>query len=133
MRSFYRLAATAILGTLLAAGFARAEESAAEAEKCIPITRIDSIEVLDKQHLLFKMQGKKNYLNTLPNSCPGLNRNKPIMYKTSISQLCSLDVVTVLETYGGGYYPGGSCGIGTFAPMTDEEAKAFKASLKKAD
>lgn len=133
MGYFHRYAATAVLGAALAASVASAEDGASEAEKCIPINRIDSIKVLDKQHILFEMQGKENYLNTLPNRCASLSRTKPIMYKTSISQLCSLDIITVLESYGGGYYPGASCGLGTFTPMTDDEVKTFRESLDKAD
>lgn len=81
---------------------------------CINLTRIQSIDVLDKQHILFRTPGNKTYVNTLPRPCPGLQKNKPILYKTSLSELCDLDIITVLESIGSGYQPGASCGLGTF-------------------
>ncbi|MEJ2760591.1 MAG: hypothetical protein P8126_03375, partial [Gammaproteobacteria bacterium] len=37
-----------------------------------------------------------------------------IMYRTSLSQLCDLDIITVLDSVGGEYRPGASCGMGHF-------------------
>lgn len=107
-------------------------EDKEEGENCIPIQHISNIDVLDKQHIVFEMQPGKNYLNTLPRSCIGLRKDKPIMYKTSISQLCSLDIIHVLENYGGGYQQGAGCGLGKFTARSDEEVKALKEELKQA-
>lgn len=132
MRFSHLSRAALVLIAAFAGGSVFAEEASAD-KKCIPLHRINSTQVLDKQHILFKMQGREHFLNTLPNSCGSLHRNKPIMYKTSLSQLCSLDIISVLESYGGGYYPGASCGLGDFRPITDEEIKALKAELKSPD
>ncbi|MFA5493404.1 MAG: DUF6491 family protein [Porticoccaceae bacterium] len=129
MRSFHLSSAAIALIAVLAGTSVFAEDDSAD-KKCIPLNQINNIQVLDKQHILFRMQGREHFLNTLPNSCGSLHRNKPIMYKTSLSQLCSLDIISVLESYGGGYYPGASCGLGNFSPISDEEIKALKAELK---
>ena len=101
-------------------------QDTADEKNCIPLQRIRNVDVLDHERILFRMRGGDHYLNTLPHPCPSLRRNKPIMYRTSLSSLCSLDSIRVLETYGGGYYPGASCGLGEFTPISDEELKALK-------
>src|SRR3546814_19268179 len=58
------------------------------------------------------MNGSKIYRNTLPNSCPSLGSERKFSYKTSISQLCSGDIITVLHNMGGGLDRGVSCGLG---------------------
>jgi len=120
------------LPTLAEDGDHSADESA-DGKNCIPLNRISNVEVLDRQRVLFRMTGRDHYLNTLPHACPSLRRNQPIMYRTSLSNLCSLDSIRVLETYGGGYYPGASCGLGEFKPISDDEIKALKAEIRGAD
>ncbi|MDH3511808.1 MAG: hypothetical protein OER85_13220, partial [Gammaproteobacteria bacterium] len=49
----------------------------------------------------------------------------------SLSQLCDLDIITVLNDYGFGFTPGPSCGLGRFYPITKEEAKALQKAPRK--
>ncbi|MDI1297054.1 MAG: hypothetical protein PSY12_14455 [bacterium] len=89
-----------------------------KAVDCVPLTSIRSTNVRDDHTIDFIMNGNKIYRNTLPNSCPSLGFEKRFLYKTSLSQLCSVDIVTVLYTGGGGgLQPGASCGLGKFQPM----------------
>ena len=53
--------------------------------------------------------------NTLPHSCPSLGFEKAFTYATSLSQLCSVDIISVIQQ-GGGPRIGASCGLGTFVP-----------------
>jgi hypothetical protein len=63
------------------------------------------------------MGNRKIYRNTLPNSCPTLGFEKRFSYRTSLSQLCSVDIITVLYNVGSSLQPGASCGLGKFQPM----------------
>ncbi|AEG48714.1 hypothetical protein Sphch_1023 [Sphingobium chlorophenolicum L-1] len=83
---------------------------------CVQIRSISSTQVRDDRTIDFIMNGNKVYRNTLPNSCPSLGFEKRFLYKTSLSQLCSVDIITVLYQ-GGGLQPGASCGLGKFQPM----------------
>jgi len=98
----------------------------AEAERCILINRISNTHVIDDQRILFYMRGKKAYLNLLPRRCGGLGIQRRFMYETSQSQLCDLDMISVLYNRGGGFSRGASCGLGLFHPMTDEDADALR-------
>lgn len=117
---------------ILGANAVLAEDDSQE-ERCISLMRIKSVDILDNQRIVFRMMGGKNYLNVLPHRCPGLSRNKPLMYRTSLSVLCDLDIITVLDTGGGGFRPLGSCGLGRFSPMLDSNIDTIKGELKVPD
>ena len=87
------------------------------AERCISLSRVASTRVIDSRNIEFRMQGGKVYINILPNRCPGLRKGQPFMYRTSLNNLCDLDLITVLDTGGFGLRPMGSCGLGRFYPV----------------
>lgn len=121
------LAVAAMAMGLALAGHVSAEEKAEEkagGKKCVSLHSISSTKVLDNQRIKFEMDGGSDYVNMLPRKCPGLNKNTPIMYKTSLSQLCDLDTITVLNSMGGGYMPSATCGLGRFEPFVEEEKKS---------
>ena len=89
---------------------------------CIPLSSIRSTNVRDDQTIDFILNGNKVYRNILPNKCPSLGFEKRFSYRTSLSQLCSVDFITVLYNAGPALQPGASCGLGKFQPM----AKAAK-------
>jgi hypothetical protein len=88
-----------------------------EPVSCIQLNTIRNSNVRDDRTIDFETNGRKVYRNTLPNSCPGLGFEQRFAYKTSTSQLCSVDIITVLQSAGSGLMQGASCGLGTFQPM----------------
>ena len=97
-----------------------------EPERCLGITRIKEMKILDKRNVLFYTSGNGVYLNDLPRPCPGLNRHDTVMYKTSQHELCNVDIITVLDDVGSGFMPGPSCGLGLFYPISDDDAAKLK-------
>ena len=83
---------------------------------CISLTQIQESRVRDDWTIDFRVSGTKWYRNTLPNRCNSLGFEKAFSYQTSLSQLCNVDIITVIETGGGGG-PRGSCGLGQFQPV----------------
>lgn len=96
------------------------------AERCIPLSQISSTEVIDDYNVLFYMRNRTIYRNELPHRCIGLKNERTFMYRTSMPQLCDLDIITVLYNHGFGFTPGASCGLGRFHPITEDEANALK-------
>jgi hypothetical protein len=82
---------------------------------CVQISQIRSTRVHGDGVIDFEMAGRKLYRNTLPMSCPGLGFEERFSYKTSIGQLCSVDIITVLQSPG--LSRGPSCGLGKFQPV----------------
>ena len=99
--------------------------------RCVKIDRIENVDVIDNENVVFQIGINNYYLNTLPYACNGLRLNESIMYRTSTNELCDIDVITILDKIGPGVQAGPSCGLGKFKPITREEIKTLKASLKK--
>ncbi len=83
-------------------------------KNCVQLSQIRSTKIIDSNTIDFKMIGGKTYRNALPYSCPGLRREDAFSYRTSISQLCNVDIIRVLDNYGGRLQEGAGCGLGKF-------------------
>ncbi|WP_419815733.1 hypothetical protein [Glacieibacterium sp.] len=86
-------------------------------QNCIDLSRIREAKVVDDRTIDFVLNGGQVLRNTLPNACPSLGVEKAFTYATSISQLCAVDTITVINQ-GGGIRTGASCGLGKFVPYT---------------
>ncbi len=85
-----------------------------EPKNCVSIPQIRSTKVIDNSTIDFRMAGGKTYRNSLPQSCPGLKFEDKFSYRTSLSQLCNVDIVRVLHEQGGQLTEGAGCGLGKF-------------------
>jgi hypothetical protein len=84
---------------------------------CVPLRQIRETRVYGDQVIDFRMLGGKTYRNKLPYSCAQLGFEERFTYRTSLSQLCSTDIITVLTQAGGDLQRGASCGLGQFQPV----------------
>lgn len=94
-----------------------AEDRESDAEQCVRLAAIDRTQVVDDRNILFYMKGGEIYRNELPYRCQGLREESAFMYRTSLNQLCNVDIITVLNNIGFGFSPGASCGLGMFHPV----------------
>ncbi|WP_373487277.1 hypothetical protein [Blastomonas sp.] len=94
-----------------------AAEVIGEPVQCINLSQIRSTQVRDDQTIDFIMNGGKVYRNELPYQCSTLGFDRAFSYATSISQLCNVDIITVVRNIGGRLDNGGSCGLGQFTPV----------------
>jgi len=102
------------------------ELAAGPPEQCLSLIRIDRSEVIDDRNIIFHMKNGDLYRNQLPYRCPGLALHDTFMYRTSLNQLCHLDIITVMDSIGFGLSPGASCGLGHFYPITEEQAEKLR-------
>jgi len=107
------------------------EKQSAQPVSCLHLDRIQNVDILDDSHIIFQVGLKDHYLNTLPYACHGLKLNDTIMYRTSLNEICNVDVITVLNKIGTGYQAGPSCGLGKFEPVTTEQIKTLRESIRK--
>ncbi len=119
--------ASLVLATVAGTAVARVRNTPPEATPigkaldCVPLRNIRSTRVYGDSTIDFDMGGGKIYRNTLPNSCPRLGFEERFLYKTSLSQLCSVDIITVLSSPD--LSQGPSCGLGKFQPIKLASAK----------
>ena len=98
----------------LASGQAVAAPRAAAPQDCVPLNQIRSTNVIDDRTIDFHMSGGVVLRNRLPQACSGLGFERRFSYRTSLSRLCSVDIITVLDSNG---RRGASCGLGSFVPV----------------
>ena len=87
------------------------------ARSCVQLSQIREAKVVDDRTIDFVLSDRSVLRNTLPNACPQLGFERAFSYATSISQLCSVDIITVI-IQGGSPRRGASCGLGSFVPYT---------------
>jgi hypothetical protein len=88
-----------------------------EPVNCVSLRNIRSTNVVDASTIDFRMNGGKTYRNSLPYSCPSLAYEERFSYRTSTGQLCNVDIIRVLNDYGGRLQEGVGCGLGKFQPV----------------
>jgi hypothetical protein len=86
---------------------------------CVPLHQFSDTRVRNDYTIDFMRNGREGWRNTLPYRCPGLAVQNGFTYETSLSQLCSTDIIHVLET-AGGLHRGAGCGLGKFVPIVLE-------------
>ena len=80
---------------------------------CITSRDIEDTDAVTDRVVLFHMRNGRTYRNDLPNSCPQLARDgSAFAYRTTISRLCSVDVIQVFEP--GSRFVYGGCQLGKF-------------------
>jgi hypothetical protein len=102
---------------------AEVSPAAPKSVSCINLRDIDSTDVQDDKTIIFKMHGRKYYKNDLGSRCNGLGFAKAFSMKTQSSQLCSIDIIRVLNNYGGELQEGAGCGLGKFVEYTPPPKK----------
>lgn len=110
----------------VSAAEAMVEDIDREGERCISTNSLRSTHAVDDRSILFYMRGGDTYLNVLSHNCPGLKMRNRISYKVIAGRLCSVDVITVLESFGSGLQPGISCGLGQFYGISEDEARFLR-------
>ncbi len=88
-----------------------------EPVSCLNHSRIRSTQVHDDRTIDFVLTGGDIYRNTLPRRCPRLGFEQAISYDVRGGQLCSPDIIYVLDRIGGGVQRGAGCGLGDFVPV----------------
>jgi len=101
-----------------------------ETTRCIQSGRIRQTQILDRRHIVYRMNNSEYYLVQFKHDCPMLDRNSTLIQKQHGSQLCALDTVTPVNGIGRSAFPGAPCQIPGFQSITKEQVALLKESLK---
>src|SRR5262245_22784664 len=94
-------------------GFAHADDGGG-VRRCVALSSIDRTEIVDDGTVLFHMRNGDVYRNVLRHECPTLKSRDQFAYRVNAAQLCSSDLITVLDRNVFGFTPGPSCSLGSF-------------------
>ena len=126
MKPIVNLLLVAVVTLPVFAEVAWSQDDDEESRRCLSLRRIDYTEIIDDRTIAFFMRGSDVYINDLDRPCNGLEREGRFSYRTSLSQLCSADTISVLENTGFGFREGFSCGLGLFRPATRDLVETLK-------
>lgn len=98
-----------------------------EPVSCVNIRQIRSTRIIDDKTIDFEMAGGKIFRNSMEHSCPSLKSEDRFSYRTSLNQLCNVDIIYVLHDYGGRLQEGAGCGLGKFQQIEFVKDGAEKA------
>ena len=87
------------------------------AVSCIPIRQFNQTRVRDRRTVDFMKTSRTGWRNVLPQDCGGLMSDRAFTFSTALSQLCDVDIIRPLVSYGGEIQPQGACGLGKFVPI----------------
>jgi hypothetical protein len=82
---------------------------------CVQLNQVRATHVRSDQVIDFELTGKRVYRNTLDSACPSLGFEERFAYSVSNNELCSVDLITVLQSNG---IRGATCGLGKFQPVS---------------
>lgn len=88
-----------------------------EPTNCIPRSQFRETRIRDDSTIDFMRTSTTGWRNTLSNRCPGLRSANAFTFRSTGSQVCSVDVIHVLQNTGGRPSRGAGCGLGQFVPI----------------
>lgn len=83
-------------------------------QRCVSTTRLGGNRGFGGDAILFTGTGGTAFLNRTRGGCEGLTEFRALVTRPGGTQLCSGDLVTVVDTGTGSYH--GSCVLGDFTP-----------------
>jgi hypothetical protein len=87
---------------------------------CIPLRQIQSSQIFDRTAILYQV-GSTWYVNRPTSGANFLDRNDILVTDTRSSDLCSIDIVRLLDS--STRFPSGTLGLGKFVPYTKPKPK----------
>lgn len=96
-------------------------EPTGEVENCVQMRRIDQIRGAGRDLLLVELTNGQYYVNQTNGACESASRiNQRLEFKTTVSMLCSGDIVTVVDNSSN--IMTGTCSLGRFEKLREKKA-----------
>jgi hypothetical protein len=81
---------------------------------CVPLRHLGGNRSAGEGAVIFGGNGKRIYVNRPAGGCPQIRSGTALTLRTTGTQMCRGDIVSVFDTHTGVSY--GSCGLGDFTP-----------------
>lgn len=107
------------------------EYAGSEPARCLSSYEYRSVEVLDDQHVVFRGNGDKLWINQLRRKCVGLRRDEILRFEMRDNRVCDLDSFESVNRGLGYGTTSGICTLGTFKPVTPEQLEAIELAVKE--
>lgn len=94
--------------------------SAGAPVNCIDPRNVDTVDIVDKTAIVYRLRGGRLYVNRPRVGADALRRDQTLVTRTVGTRLCSYDPVNLLES--GARFDAGFVSLGTFTPYDKPKA-----------
>lgn len=107
-----------------------AADEYAEEQRCLSSYAYRNVDVIDEEHVVFRGNGDKLWINKLRQRCIGLRDNDILSFEMRGPRVCDLDT---FEAISPSLYsiPGAKCSLGKFQPVTPEQVEAIELAVEE--
>ena len=88
---------------------------------CIDSRSIDTVDIVDKTAIVYRLRGGRLYVNQPRIGADALRRDQTLVTRSVGTRLCSFDAVNLLEA--GARFDAGFVSLGTFTPYDRPKAR----------
>ena len=92
-------------------------------DRCISVRSVRSTDIINDNMIVFRMVGRKRYLNKFARRCYGLSREGRFTYESHMQRLCSGDHIKVFMDPGASIQAGSACRLSEFQLLTEREVE----------
>jgi hypothetical protein len=96
-------------------------------ERCISTRSIRQTHILDDRHIVFESAGSNYHLVQFQRRCPRLQKHSTLIYETTDSRLCRLDMI---RPSNGMHDISPPCSIPGFIPITREQMVLLRETIE---
>ncbi len=96
---------------------------AGKARACLPVRDIEETRPVEPRAVLFRTGANRWFRNDLAGACPGLARERTLVFRAAVGQVCENDIVDVVDPVAGQAF--GFCRLGPFTPVVIPRGSRF--------
>ena len=108
-----------------------ATEDYVEPTRCLSRFKVSSVDIIDKQHVIFFGRGGKAWLNKMRYPCIGLRRHDVPQFDYRLTnKICNLDSFMAVDmAFSGMRRSSASCVLGDFHPVSREQVILIRETI----
>jgi hypothetical protein len=98
-------------------------EAAGKPRSCVPRRDVQESRPFENSAIMFRTGANRWLRNDLKDTCPALDRNRALVFRSPIGQMCENDIVDVVDPLAKTNW--GFCTLGQFTPVNIPRGSRF--------
>ncbi len=91
--------------------------------QCLPLRDMQESRPFENGAIMVRTGANRWFRNDLADTCPALDRNRTIVFRSTVGQMCENDIVDVVDPVSRQSW--GFCRLGRFTPVTVPRGSRF--------
>lgn len=107
-----------------------ADDDYRDEQSCLRRREIDSIEIIDESHVVFRGRVKKRvWVNQFSHPCVGLRRDMVVTTRARTGSICRLDAIDARPRAASPFEPAVRCYLGGFVAIDEMQVDAIRRAV----